>query len=683
MAPRPCRGGIALASLAGVPALSPRHIEPMYATVGKDVPTGSGWAFEPKYDGVRVLAFATTTSAKLMTRNGKDKAAQFPEVVAALRAMVVRRRGRPLVLDGEVVAMGEAGEPARFQQLQSRMHLKDERELERQLEQTPAALIVFDVLVDGDETLTAQPWSTRRRRLERLLGGGGSRNGKRRGPIRLGDSVIGDGDAMLAQARRAGWEGIIAKRVGAPYVPGARSRDWLKLKVEFRQEFVIGGFTEPRNTRPHLGALLLGYFEGDRFIYVGHTGGGFTRQGLEEMRQRLDALERPTPPFDTPPRTNEPAHWVTPRVVVEVKFSEWTAEGRLRQPIYLGTRDDKNARDVGREATSMQRKAGRGTERGTGAGTGASRGSSSRRTPIATQLSRIEADGGDGTLVFPNGVTLSVTSLDKPFFEQPKLTKGDLMRYYARVAPALLPLLKDRPLSLKRFPNGASGMSFFQQNAGEHVPDGVRVADVETEDGRVEPRFIGGDLPTLLHTVQLGTIAVNHWHSRLKSLDRPDYAVLDLDPSPRVPFSRIVQVARTVREELAARRLRGVAKTSGSRGIHIVFPLPRRADYAAAARLAEEVAAAVVDADPKIATIERSLKARPAGSVYVDHMQNARGKTLASAFSARAKPDATVSTPIAWSQVTPDLDPHAFTIETVPSRLARARTLWEKGLKGK
>jgi len=662
----------------------------MYATVGKDVPTGSGWAFEPKYDGVRVLAFATERAAKLITRNGKDKASQFPEVAAALRALVTRRRGRPLVLDGEIVAMHD-GQPARFQHLQTRMHLKDERALARELEETPAALIAFDVLVDGGETLTAEPWSARRRRLERLLAGGARRAGS--GPILLGDSTVGDGDAMLERARRAGWEGIIAKRVGAPYVPGARSRDWLKLKVEFRQEFVIGGFTEPRNTRPHLGALLLGYFEGDRFIYVGHTGGGFTREGLKEMRRRLEALERSTPPFETPPRTNEPAHWVSPRVVVEVKFSEWTAEGRLRQPIYLGTRDDKDPRDVGREATSMQRKP-RSAPKARSVGAtrvspppsrsrrSSARGASSR-APIATQLTRIEQDGGDGTLVFPNGVTLSVSSLDKPFFAKPKLTKGDLMRYYVRVAPALLPLLKDRPLSLKRFPNGAMGMSFFQQNAGDSVPDGVRVADVEIEDGRVEPRFIGGDLPTLLHTVQLGTIAVNPWHSRLANLDRPDYAVLDLDPGPRVPFDRIVEVARLVRDELEARGLRGVPKTSGSRGIHIVIPLSRRADYDEAARLAEEVAAAVVDANPKIATIERSLKGRPAGSIYVDHMQNARGKTLASAFSARAKPDATVSTPLAWREVTPGLDPHAFTIETVPRRFARVRTLWEKGMKGK
>src|SRR5438477_1206133 len=327
--------------------ISPASLEPMYASIGSEIP-GSGWTFEPKYDGVRVLAYATPTDVKLMTRNGKDKAKQFPEIVAALKKLSAQT-DKTLVLDGEIVALID-GEPARFQELQSRMHVKMEHIIERHSSSSPAALILFDILMDGDEILLQEPWSARRARLVKRVG-------KRVTPrLRLTESIEGNGKKMLDKARREGWEGVIAKRIDSRYEPGNRSHNWLKLKIEFRQEFVIGGYTEPRNSREHIGAILLGYFDKDRFIYVGHTGGGFSRQGLEEMYRRLKPLERKTSPFVETPKTNERAHWVEPETVVEVKFSEWTADRRLRQPIFLGVRDDKDAREVGFEKTSVQKK---------------------------------------------------------------------------------------------------------------------------------------------------------------------------------------------------------------------------------------------------------------------------------------------------------------------------------------
>jgi bifunctional non-homologous end joining protein LigD len=325
----------------------PAGITPMMASIGTDIPTGDRWTFEPKYDGVRVLAFASGTGVRLVTRNGNDKSAQFPEVTAAVRALAQRRK-RPFVLDGEIVALA-GDKPARFQALQGRMHLQGADDISGQSTSAPSALIAFDLLVDDDDVLLDEPWTTRRRRLERFIG--------TRPPnaLRLGASGPGDGERLLARARRDDWEGIIAKRTDSTYQPGARSRDWLKLKVEFRQEFVIGGYTEPRNTREHLGALLLGYFDGDDLVYVGHTGGGFTRESLTAMARILKRLERKTSPFSTPVRTNEKAHWVRPEVVVEVKFNEWTEDDRLRQPIFLGVRDDKDPREVTREAASVQR----------------------------------------------------------------------------------------------------------------------------------------------------------------------------------------------------------------------------------------------------------------------------------------------------------------------------------------
>jgi bifunctional non-homologous end joining protein LigD len=332
--------------------------EPMYATLGHGLPSGAGWTYEPKYDGMRVLAEASSRQVRLMTRNGKDKHAQFPEVVAALRSLAAHA-GYSVVLDGEVVAQrrrrrATSSGVARsgFQPLQARMHLKNQEEISRLVVEAPATLVAFDLLREGRALLTKRPWDERRERLEALFA---TANHTGDGALVLGETSA-RGATMLARARRAGWEGVIAKRTDAPYQAGSRSDDWLKLKLQFRAEFVVGGFTEPRKTRPFLGALLLGAHDAaGRLQYVGHMGGGFDREGLRAMRARLGKIERRTSPFVETPRTNEPAHWVAPKVVVEAKFAEWTADGRLRQPIFLGVRDDKAARDVTIESVSMQR----------------------------------------------------------------------------------------------------------------------------------------------------------------------------------------------------------------------------------------------------------------------------------------------------------------------------------------
>lgn len=329
----------------------------MYATLGHELPRGGAWTFEPKYDGMRVIAEASAKGARLITRNGKDKSTQFPEIVLALRQLA-ERAGRTLVLDGEVVARarrrrrGAESDASEFQQLQGRMHLRDHEEILRLALEAPTSLVLFDMLRDGRTALAAKPWTERRERLEALFDEAGDADDA---TLSVSDSKP-RGASMLAKARKAGWEGIIAKRTDAKYQPGARSSDWLKLKLLFRAEFVVGGFTEPRKARPYFGALLLGAYDASgKLVYVGHTGGGFTHDGLAEMHARLERLERPSSPFTTAPRTNERAHWVTPKVVVEVKFAEWTSDRLLRQPIFLGVRDDKAAKDVTIEGVSLQR----------------------------------------------------------------------------------------------------------------------------------------------------------------------------------------------------------------------------------------------------------------------------------------------------------------------------------------
>lgn len=328
------------------PATIGRALAPMLATVSRDVPHGEGWTFEPKYDGIRILAFVADGSVSLLSRNGNSKTAQFPEIVSALETLS-RARKRPFVLDGEIVAL-EGDAPARFQQLQGRMHTTDRASIAAHRDETPVAYVIFDILLDGDDPLINEAQHVRRAHLLQLL----------IPPVphvlRISESASGNGATLLEQARRRGWEGVIAKRADAPYEPGRRSHAWLKLKIEHRQEFVVGGFTEPRNSREHLGAILLGYYNADgELVYAGHTGGGFSRATLDDMYRRLVGLERKTCPFSKVPRTNEAPHWARPRVVVEVKFNEWTAEGKLRQPIFVGVRDDKDPRSIGREPESV------------------------------------------------------------------------------------------------------------------------------------------------------------------------------------------------------------------------------------------------------------------------------------------------------------------------------------------
>ena len=671
-------------------------ISPTLASVGRELPTGDDWVFEPKYDGIRILAFADRGRVALISRNGIDKAKQFPEVaegVEALRATVKHA----LVLDGEIVAT-HAGDPARFQRLQSRMQVGDPDAIESLRRSTPAAFMVFDLLLEGNESLVHEPWRERRERLEALF-----RHAGRSKAIQLGD-VGQDGRAMLRSAQRHGWEGVMAKRAGAKYSVGKRTHDWLKLKIERRQEFVVGGWTEPRKSRKDIGAILVGYYneKGD-FVYAGHTGTGFTRASLADMYKRLSKLERAKPPFTVVPRTNEPAHWTRPSVVVEIKFNEWTSDGHLRQPVFVGIRDDKAPREVVREPESLGRssrpRSGRVRAKGVRRVAASEAGRPTRRrkrvaqrTPARTtqrnqnlvkQLDDIEDNGGAGDLVIDGG-RLSVTSLDKVFFPETGHTKGDIMRFYAKVAFALLPAIADRPLVMKRFPNGVRGHAFYQQKAPETAPPPVRIERVtDKADKGLTPadRIVGGDLATLLYVVQLGAISIDPWNSRVPDVQFADYSIIDLDPGAKAPFSRVVEVALVVKDVLDELGLRAIPKTSGAQGLHIVLPLGPRVPNDGARMLAEIVARRVADRAPRIATVERTVKLRPSGAVYVDYLQNIRGKTVAGVYSVRAQRVPSVSTPLTWREVNSKLEPESFTIDTVPQRLQRVGDLWAKEMR--
>lgn len=669
----------------------PASVRPMLATTGIAPLDSAELAYEPKYDGIRALASVVPArggvDVRLWSRLGNEKTAQFPEIAEALQRWA-RRLDRPVLLDGEVVALDDEGQPTGFQHLQ-RIHLTETRRL---------AYIVFDILRDGSEDLRPLPLRLRRPRVEAIVSGD-------HGALRVGEQVVGDGRALHARAEAGGWEGLIAKQLESPYLSGRRSPAWRKLKLVRRQACVIGGWTDPRGSRPFFGALLLGiYDDHQRLQYIGHSGAGFTDAELGRVWKRLRELATKMSPFAATPRTNAPPHWVRPKLVAEVKFTEWTADGKLRHPTYIGLRDDMKAESVRKEPDTvlgapqgapLHPLAARGTVAGAdrqvrptrkGSATSADakdraaeRAAKAKLTKAAInqlleQVDALAERGGDGVLELPGGVRLEVTNLRKPFWPKAKLTKGDLFRHYIRVAPYILPVLEDRPLVMKRYPNGVAARPFYQHRAPDKRPTGIRIEHA-TSETETRPHIIGGSLTTLLYTAQLASISQDPWFSRVHSEGIIDHVAIDLDPPEGLPYRRVLDVARWVREELESLNASGYAKTSGAGGLHIYVPMPPETPYRAGLLFSQIVSTVVARKHPKLATVERSLKVR-GRRIYVDYMQNMRGKTLASAYSARASEFAGVSTPVTWDEIDEGASPRDFTVATMAARLEASGDLW-------
>jgi len=621
------------------------------------------FAYEPKYDGIRALAMVRAGggpgAVRLWSRLGNDKTGQFPEIARAL-SLFARKLRADVLLDGEIVALDQHGEPAGFQRLQGRMHLTSERDIGARVVTDPVAFVAFDVLRDGDTDLLQLPLTARRARLERIFGNTGTTR------LRLSEFSPGDGRALYRDVLARGWEGLVAKELNSPYQSGRRSRAWRKIKVVRRQECVVGGFTEGRGSRSHFGALLLGVWNGGALVYVGHTGTGFNEHELARMAALLRPLETTTCPFATRPVANERPHWTRPEIVVEVGFTEWTADGIMRHPKYLGLRDDVEPRRVRREPTAKSTRKRREVEPWPNAG-----GASGRL--IAT-LAEVETRGGDAVVDLPGGGTLAVSHLDKVFWPGLGLTKGALLRYYAWAAPLILPAVADRPVVMRRFPDGVRGKAFYQQRAPADTPPGVRVETLAV-DSEVPSRLIGGAPLTLLYMAQIAAISQDPWFSRTGSLDDADHVVLDLDPMPGVPFATVVDVARFIHDELERVGTPSVPKTSGATGMHVYIPLPPRTSYETGRIFCEIVATLVAERHPRVATVERAVDAR-GRRVYVDYMQNFRGKTLATAYSARGSDFAGASTPLTWREVHAGVDRRDFTLTTLPERVRRVGDLW-------
>ena len=592
---------------------------PMLATLAGDVPVGDGWLFEVKWDGYRAIATMRSGEVELRSRNGNSLNERFPTVVSALvRAL----RTPDCVLDGEVVAIGPDGR-ATFSAMQQGK------------QGTTYVYVAFDALEVEGEPLVGLPLTERRRRLAELVD-------KRRGGVQLSEAFE-DGHSLYDAAKAQRFEGIVAKRADSTYEPGRRSRNWLKIKTHGRQEFVIAGYTKGQGRRSgRFGSLVLAVSEGGVLRYAGNVGTGFNDTEIEKLQALLRPLERPTPPFDevpTMPKVRKAdVVWVEPELVCEVEFVEWTHDGRLRAPSYQGLREDKRAEDVRRE-----------------------------REAIAPELRR-------GSRV------LKLSNLDKPFWPEEGITKGDLLAYYRDVAPAVLPHLRDRPFTMKRYPDGAFGKFFFQKDAPKHMPDWIptRRFEVSARDSartrkQVDFPLVNDEL-ALLWMVNMGCIDLNTTYSRVDKPSRPDFVLFDLDPSPDVGFAETIEVALLVKETLELLGLESFPKTSGSEGMHVLVPVARRHTFDETRRFSEIVAGALARAHPRLVTTEWS-KAKRRG-VLIDSNQNGEGKTIASVYSVRPKPGAPVSTPLRWDEVNASLDPAAFTMDAVLDRVAREGDLY-------
>jgi bifunctional non-homologous end joining protein LigD len=598
-----------------------RRYQPTLAVASDTLPTGEGWVYEPKWDGFRAIVTVTGGDVTFTSRNGNDLTQRFRDLARAASGAIATSDA---VLDGEICALDDEGR-SRFSLLQEG--------------RGTAALVLFDLLELESEPLVDESLAERRKKLEQIV---------TRGPGVVVSPQFEDGQALLSAAREQHLEGVVAKRVDSPYRPGRRTADWHKLKLRRTQEVVIAGYTRGQGRRAGgFGALVVGVHDAGDLRWAGNVGTGFSDSEIERLLARFEPLVRDASPFAEVPKMPRVKRsdivWVEPELVAEVEFAEWTHEGRLRAPSYLRLREDKAAPDVRRE-----------------------------HVKVPSTMKR-------------RGHELRFSNLDKPFWPEEGITKGDLIAYYRDVAEVLVPHLRGRPFTMKRYPDGWQGKYFFQKQAPSHMPDWIpRTAQpASTREGekKIIDYAVVNDELALLWMANMGCIDLHAWSSRIDKPERPDWVMFDLDPSEGATFEDVVAVARLVKDTLELLELESCPKTSGSRGIHVLVPVARRHSFSEAREFAAIVGSALERAHPGLVTTEWS-KAKRRG-VLVDANQNRPGATNAMVYSVRPRAGAPVSTPLRWDEVVAGLDPAGFTMETVLDRVARHGDLFEGVLAGK
>ncbi len=633
----------------GVRAAFPKNITPMLATLVDKPFEEEGWLYEIKWDGYRTLAYCNGKKVHLSSRNNKSFDEKFYPVHTALAEL-----GMKAVLDGEVIVQGDNG-ISNFGNLQN-WRSEADGELK---------YYVFDILWLNGYSLLNIPLLERRRILKETVAENDT--------VFISESFDAGGLAFYKTAAKLGLEGIMAKKEDSLYTPHLRSKEWLKIKINKRQEVVIGGFTKNDDTSKTFSSLLAGVYEKGKLRYIGKIGTGFSAATQREMMQQFTPLVTRTIPFATEPDINKPsrfqpdpphatATWLKPKLVCEVSFTELTTDGVMRHPSFEGMRIDKSAKEVVMEKATPVKKAVK-----------------ARQALHEKKIIRKKADSVRKSLLNPTdesqvrklgGHELSFSHLNKLYWPKDKITKRDLLNYYYQAAPYILPYLKDRPMSLNRFPNGINGMSFYQKDVTGKVPDWIHTFPYHTEEGGDRNFMVCKTEADILYMASLGSIEMNPWSSRIQWPDYPDWCIIDLDPGAKTGFDQVIQAANTTREVLERAGIEGYCKTSGSTGLHIYIPLGKKYTYEQSKEFARVIVTLVNEELPAFTSLERIVKKRR-GKMYLDFLQNRPGATLASAYSLRPRPGATVSMPLHWAEVKKGLRMQDFNIHNAIAKIKK------------
>src|SRR5215203_510046 len=631
----------------------PSTIEPQLATLVEAVPQGEEWIHEIKYDGYRALCHIQSGEARLITRHGKDWTDRFGPVAPEAARLPVRQA----ILDGEVVVLEPNGTTS-FQSLQNALSEGRDDDL---------VYFAFDLLCLDVYDLRPATLLDRKAALMALLAG-------RQGAVRPGDHVSGEGEDFYRHACNFALEGIVSKRSGQPYHAG-RNKDWLKVKCLKRQELVVVGFTDPEKSRVGFGALLLAVNQNKKLVYVGKVGTGFNSRTLKELRARLGKIEIDKPAFENAPRGAEArrSHWVSPELVAEVAFTEWTREGILRHPTFQGLREDKSPGEVVRENPQEPPPEAKGPEAAKTAK------AAKKGTTVAKKSSKAKGPkpavrpAPEEAAVVPQGRTkkkeveiagVRFTNPEKVLYPEQAVTKRELAVYYSRIADWILPHIADRPLTLVRCPEGQAKQCFYQKHVNEHFPESVYRVDV----GDPEPYGAVDSLEGLLSLVQMGALELHIWGSHRDKIELPDYVVFDLDPDEGLDWQRVVEGAVRVRDFLGELGLQTFLKTTGGKGLHVVLPLTRKDDWDEVKAFTKAVSEAIGAAEPGRYT-SKLPKASRKGKVFIDYLRNGRGATSIAPFSTRSRPGAPVSAPLFWEELETDVRGNTYTVRTLPERL--------------
>jgi bifunctional non-homologous end joining protein LigD len=655
-------------------AAMPKQLEPMLATLDTTPFSDPEWLFEIKWDGIRALAWVEEGRLEMRARSGRVITSQYPE----LAELPQRVRGRRALLDGEIVALDENGH-SNFERLQARMNVSRPSPLQQR--QAPVTYYLFDILHYEGYDLRQVPLGDRKRFLKSALEWGG--------PFRYADHQMEQGKELFELARQQGLEGIIGKHGRSPYASG-RSSYWVKFKVVQELDAVVAGWTEPRGSREHFGALLLGLYEGASLKagaagaaprYIGSVGTGFTEKTQAAVFERLGEVKSERCPFDVVPDTKEKAYWAEPSLVARVKYANWTQEKRLRAPVFLGLRDDRDPRECVFEEPATATAAPGSSRHRTAKPAGHIVRAPTLVGRVLTHRTEIEKELFQGrtenVTIEIEGRPLRLSNLNKVYFPESGYTKRDLLAYYYRMAEYVLPFLEGRPLVLRRYPNGITGTPFFQKDAGETVPDWVDTVKIYSEEKRREtPYFVANDRASLLYLTNLGCIDHNPWSSRSNDLEHPDYFFFDLDPTEGTEYSTVVEIAQAVLKKLLSLDLAVYLKTSGATGLHLYLSVERGYTYEQVRTFADIIGRLVARENPQKVTQERAVEKRAPGTVLIDASQNAEGRPLATVYTVRAFPHAPVSTPLLPDELKRSLRPEKLNLKTAPARVEKLGDLW-------